>query len=158
MRLPKFGAAVALIGLLNACAAAPDLIGIGTGGAAGALTANPYVAIAVGAGVRAVVKAGLDEAKKTRQDTRQQALADVAGGLAVGETARWQAEHVLNIGNVAGQVEVLREIATPLATCKEVALQVDGEPNLFITSLCGYDDGWHWATAEPATTRWGYLQ
>lgn len=58
---------------------------------------------------------------------------------------------------------MLRAVETPLADCKEVLFSVDAggasDParRWFLTSACRQAERWKWATAEPATERWGSL-
>ena len=143
---------------LSACAAAPDLIGLGAGGAAGGVTANPAVALAVGITTRAIAREALGYAKRTRQHTRQQSLADAAPMAGQDVPAVWEARHTAGIGDSTGEVQLIRQITTPLAVCQEVALRVEGEDVPYITVVCPRGDGWAWANAEPAVPRWGSLQ
>ena len=153
--LPMLGMA-----MLGGCAAVPDVAGLAAGGGAGAATANPVVGFAVGIAVRA----GVDELRRyvdrRRQGGEQDAIADAAGAAPVGEFRPWQIRHTIPIGNARGELAVVREYATPLATCREVVFTVDdgGRPSLFTTSLCRRAARWKWAAAEPAIDRWGFLQ
>jgi len=146
--------------LLGGCAAVPDVAGLAAGGGAGAATGNPAVGFAVGLGVRA----GVDELRKyvvrRRQTGEQDAIADAAGDAPVGEQRAWQIRHTIPVGNARGELAVVREYTTPLATCREVVFTVeeDGRPSLFTTSLCRQATRWKWAAAEPAVGRWGFLQ
>ncbi len=146
--------------LLGGCAAVSDVAGLAAGGTAGAATGNPAVGFAVGIGVRA----GVDELRqyvvRRRQQGEQDAIAEAAGDAPVGEPRAWQIRHTVPIGNARGELAVVREYATPLATCREVVFSVEdsGHPSLFTTSLCRQATRWKWATAEPAVGRWGFLQ
>jgi len=88
----------------------------------------------------------------------------MAGELLVGETKPWRVKHVLPLENGHGEVRVLREFASALATCREFAFSViDGEKPgapavCFLASICKEQNGWKWASAEPAVGRWGALQ
>lgn len=152
-------AALAL-SLLGGCAAVSDVAGVAVGTGAGAATGSPAVGIAVGIGVRA----GVDEIRKyvvrRRQQGEQDAIAEAAGDAPVGEQRFWEIRHTIPVGNEKGELTVVREFATPLATCREVVFSVDddGHPSLFVTSLCRQAARWKWATAEPAVRRWGFLQ
>ncbi len=153
-------AAALVLPLLGGCAAVPDVAGLAAGGGAGAATGNPAVGFAVGLGVRA----GVDELRKyvvrRRQTGEQDAIADAAGDAPVGEQRAWQIRHTIPVGNARGELAVVREYTTPLATCREVVFTVeeDGRPSLFTTSLCRQATRWKWAAAEPAVGRWGFLQ
>lgn len=153
-------AAALVLPLLGGCAAVPDVAGLAAGGGAGAATGNPAVGFAIGLGVRA----GVDELRKyvvrRRQTGEQDAIADAAGDAPVGEQRAWQIRHTIPVGNARGELAVVREYTTPLATCREVVFTVeeDGRPSLFTTSLCRQATRWKWAAAEPAVGRWGFLQ
>jgi hypothetical protein len=146
--------------LLTGCAVVSDVAGLAAGSGAGAATGNPAVGFAVGIGVRA----GVDELRKyvvrRRQGGEQDAIAAVAGDTPLGEQRAWLIRHSIPVGNAHGELAVVREYATPLATCREVVFTVEdgGHPSLFTTSLCRYASGWKWAAAEPAVGRWGFLQ
>ena len=146
--------------MLGGCAVVSDVAGLAAGGGAGAATGNPAVGYAVGIGVRA----GVDEVRRyvvrRRQQGEQDAIADAAGNAPVGELRPWQIRHTIPVGNAQGELAVVREYATPLATCREVVFTVeDGDrPALFTTSLCRQAARWKWAVAEPAVDRWGFLQ
>ena len=156
MRLP----ALVLLPALAGCAAATDVAAFGVGVASGSATANPAVGFAIGvatqAGLREVARYGV----RRRQTGEQDAIADAAGGAAVGAAVPWEIRHTVPIGNEHGDLAVAREYATPLATCREVVFTVrDGaDRSIFTTSLCRQAARWKWAAAEPATERWGYLQ
>lgn len=146
--------------LLGGCAAVSDVAGLAAGGGAGAATGNPAIGYAVGISVRA----GVDEVRRyvvrRRQQGEQDAIADAAGSAPVGKPTPWQIRHTIPIDNARGELAVVREYATPLATCREVVFSVedDGHPSLFTTSLCRQAARWKWAVAEPAVDRWGFLQ
>ena len=162
IRLLPAAPAVGILGaaLLGGCAAVSDVSGLAAGGGAGVVTANPAVGFIIGLGVRA----GVEEVRRyvvlSRQEGEQDAIADAAGSAPVGETRPWQIRHTIPIGNENGDLAVVREFTTPLATCREVVFSVaDGDrPSLFTTSLCRQAARWKWAAAEPAVARWGFLQ
>ncbi|MFC7473193.1 hypothetical protein ACFQS7_02440 [Dankookia sp. GCM10030260] len=164
MRLAVLAAAL----VLGGCSSASDLIGAATGTAAAAGSGNPAVGIAVGVGTRAVADWSLRHVSRRWHRTEQAAIAAAAAAAPPGEARPWQVRHSLPIGDKQGEVVVLREIDTPLAACREVAFSVDeakpaqagkaGARAWYLTSLCRDDTGWAWASAEPATGRWGSLQ
>jgi len=148
------------LAFLGGCAAVSDVAGLAVGSGAGAATGNPAVGIAVGIGVRA----GVDELRRyvfrRRQQGEQDAIAEAAGAAMVGEPRAWQIRHTIPVGNAQGELAVVREYATPLATCREVVFSVEGggHASVFTTSLCLQAARWKWAAAEPAVGRWGVLQ
>ena len=152
--------------LVSGCRSlAPDLIGLASGGTAGALTANPAIGYAVGISSQALADASLNYATRRRQGAEQEAISLVAGALEVGQSGPWNIAHTIPIGNEHGTVHVVREVATPLTTCKEVIFTVDDgdgpqppDRTLYTTQVCSQGAGWSWALAEPATPRWEYLQ
>lgn len=148
------------VALLGGCAAVSDVAGLGAGGGAGAITANPAVGFAVGLGVRAGVEEVRRYVVRTWQQGEQDAIAEAAGNAPVGETRSWQIRHAIPVGNAKGDLAVVREFTTPLTTCREVVFSVAGgdRPRLFTTSLCRQAARWKWAAAEPAVDRWGFLQ
>ena len=147
-------AASALLALAG-CTVVSDMAGLAAGGTAGAATANPAVGFAVGVGVRA----GVEELRRYVIRRRQQGE-QAAGAAPVGEPRAWQIRHTIPVDNARGELAVVREYVTPLATCREVVFSVEdgGHPSLFTTSLCRQAKRWKWAAAEPAVGRWGFLQ
>jgi hypothetical protein len=149
--------------VLSGCAAVGDITGAVAGLAAGAASANPAVAIAVGLGVRAATREGVKYVTRRRHEDEQDAIAAAAADLRVGETQLWAVRSKI-ARDTRGEVRVLRAIETPLATCKEIAFSVsDSEVETavgswFTTIACREGTRWRWAAAEPAVERWGNLQ
>ncbi|MGF6734747.1 hypothetical protein OKW50_006919 [Paraburkholderia youngii] len=65
-----------------------------------------------------------------------------------------------------GRVTVSRLISTGALDCKEIVFSVDQNATrdkpassaFYIASVCRDGKDWRWASAEPATERWGALQ
>jgi hypothetical protein len=154
-----WAASLALL-LQTGCTFTSDVAGLAAGGGAGAATANPAIGFAVGVGVRA----GVDELGKwvtrRRHGGEQDAIADAAGTAPLNEVRPWRIRHTIPVGNAHGTLAAVREVSTPLATCREVLFTVedDGAVTPFTTSICRDGDRWRWAAAEPAVPRWGLLQ
>jgi hypothetical protein len=63
-------------------------------------------------------------------------------------------------------VTVSRMISTGALDCKEIVFSVDAEATkdkpassaFYVASICRDGNAWKWASAEPATERWGALQ
>jgi hypothetical protein len=148
--------------LVTGCGTVADIAGLATGAVAGGATANPAVGYAVAVGTAAAADAAFKWVSRRRQGAEQDAIAAVAGGLPEGKTAPWAIRHDLPFGNEHGEVRVVRDIVTPLATCKEIVFSVIDEPPEppahYGTTLCHQAETWKWALAEPAVPRWGYLQ
>lgn len=157
MRRPLRWPVLLLLPVLSGCAVVADVAGLAAGGAAGGLTANPVIGYAVGISVRA----GVDELQKyvtrKRHQGEQDAIAAAAGTTPLGQSTAWEIRHTIPVGNTRGTLTPVRDIVTPLATCREVIFHVDDD-GLFTTSVCHQADGWKWAAAEPSVDRWGFLQ
>jgi len=151
------GLALLLLVPLAGCGVAADLTGAAAGIAAGTVTANPAAAFAIAAGTRAGVQAGLNWAVRVRARGEQDAVAEAIGSLAPGEVRPWRIDHTIPFGNENGEVRLVREIASPLATCREALFSVS-EGDWFVTTACRQGARWKWAAAEPAVPRWGSLQ
>jgi hypothetical protein len=163
-RIGLIAAAAAAVVTTSGCASIGAATGAVAGVATGAVTTNP----AIGFGVAVAVQAATDEVvkrtmKSLHQD-QQVMIAVTAGVSQVGETRAWKVKHTLPVENGHGEVRVLREFNSALASCKEFAFSVvDGdEPNSpaqwYVATACQQSSGWKWASAEPAVDRWGSLQ
>jgi hypothetical protein len=146
--------------LLAGCNSIGAISGAAVGVATGAGTANPLVGYAAGVGTRVAVDELMKYVSRRRQQGEQDEIAAAVGRLGPGESAPWRIEHDIPIGNAHGTLAAIREVSTPLATCREVLFTVedDGVATPFTTSICRDGDRWRWAAAEPAVPRWGLLQ
>jgi hypothetical protein len=150
--------------LLAACSSAGGVAGAVAGAATGAATMNPVVGYAVAIGVRAGTDSAVDYVMRVRQDAEQTAIATAAGPLPPGVIMPWAIEHAIPIGDEHGEVQVARVISTPLALCEEIIFSVarhtapEPDDPRYIATTCHQNDGWKWASAEPAVARWGFLQ
>ncbi|WP_376099473.1 hypothetical protein ACE7GA_11455 [Roseomonas sp. CCTCC AB2023176] len=159
MRGVLLGGVAAL--LLAGCDTVADATGAVSGIAAGTATGNPALGYGIGLGVRAGAAEALRYGARRWHRTEQDVVAAVIGATPPGESRPWRVRHSLPIGNEEGEVRVLREIRSPLATCREALFSVaeDGGAAWFVTTACRAPDGsWSWAAAEPAVPRWGNLQ
>ncbi len=153
-----------LLPVLAACSSAGGVAGAIAGAATGAATMNPVVGYAVAIGVRAGTDSAVNYVMRTRQDAEQTAIASTAGPLPPGVIMPWAIEHSIPIGNEHGEVQVARVISTPLAVCEEIIFSVakhkapQADDPRYIATTCHQNDGWKWASAEPAVARWGFLQ
>ncbi len=137
--------------------------GAGAAGAAIAhgVTNNAGVTTGIGLGVQAAARAGLQYAERHIHETEQNDIAAIAGALPVGAVAPWRVVHDIPIeSNEHGQVAVSRALNGSGFLCKEIVFSVEhGEAREFYTAMVCRDGAtWKWATAEPATERWGSLQ
>ena len=143
-----------------------DIAGIAGAGVAASVTKSATAATAIGLGVTSAASAGLRFVERDVHSTEQDAIAQAAGRLAPGAVGAWSVRHRIPIeANEHGGVSVSRDFGFGSVACKEVVFSVDttehGAPhqNFYITEVCSNAGGpWQWASAEPATPRWGALQ
>lgn len=131
------------------------------------MTDNAAVATGIGLGVQAVANAGLQYAQRKTRGEEHDAIVRAAASLNEGEVGEWAVIHPLPLEpDSQGKVTVSRLIGGVGLACKEIVFShapmsavnplLDSE--FFVAIICKNPDGWHWATAEPATARWGALQ
>lgn len=169
------GLSVLVFSLLFGLSGCTSLVSEGTGAAAGVagvaiadqLTDNAALATGIGLGVQAAAKAGLQYAQRRTRGEEQEAIADAAGLLGVGEIADWQVDHALPLEPDAyGRVTVSRLIGGLGLNCKEIVFSAvakkssspEQEQAFYVSTICEDGAVWRWASAEPATARWGSLQ
>ncbi len=150
---------------LAGCSSVGGFTGAVAGIATGTFSSNPAVGVAVGVSVKAATDTAMNRVFRNMQADEQDRIAEIAGGLDVGERQPWKIHHLFSYGDEAGELQVVRSIDNALANCKEVMFSVvGGKPDAptrewFITQTCQHSNGrWHWAAAEPAIERWGTLQ
>ncbi|MGV2862495.1 hypothetical protein [Achromobacter sp. ESBL13] len=148
------------------------------------VTDNATVATGIGLGVQAGAKAALAYAQRKTRGEEQDAIATAAGALDVGAVGPWRVKHQIPIESDAqGQVAVSRLIGGVGLQCKEVVFSIDTPADksanksadktatkannkaedvptreFYVTTICRDGAQWRWASAEPATARWGSLQ
>lgn len=139
--------------------------GIGGTAIAGSVTRNAAVASGIGLGVLAAGQAGVKALEREYHGDQQDAIAGVAGALKVGEVGRWESRHRVPLeADEAGRVTVSRAIGTTDLDCREIVFSVDrvkARENVsafYVATICKDATTWRWASAEPATARWGALQ
>jgi len=140
--------------------------GILGGVVAGKVTDNAGAAAGIGIGIQAAAKAGVQYGQRKIHGEAQQQIADVAGALKLGEVGHWKTALSLPLeSEEAGRVTVSRIISTGALDCKEVVIAVDRSDNkplpasqFYVADICRSGQQWAWASAEPATRRWGALQ
>jgi hypothetical protein len=139
--------------------------GIAGAGIAGAVSRNATVAAGIGLGVGAIADTGLRYAERRIHRFEQDSIAATAGPLDAGVIAPWHVEHDLPIeDDEHGDVVVARLLGGENFVCKEIVFSVDTvEKKLpvrafYTATICRDGTVWKWATAEPATERWGGLQ
>jgi hypothetical protein len=143
--------------------------GAGIGGAAIAakVTRNAAVATGIGLGAVAAAQAGVQYSERVVHRNTQDGIAKVAGPLDVGAVAPWSVTHSVPIeDDTHGRVTVSRTISAGALECKEIVFSVDVDATkdkpastaFYVASICRDGTAWKWASAEPATERWGALQ
>jgi hypothetical protein len=175
-RIPRSAATLALIAAVSlACPACSSLYsagaqtGAGIGGAAVAskVTNNAAVATGIGLGALAAAKAGVQYSERIVHRNTQDSIARAAGPLDVGGVAPWSIVHSFPIeDDEHGRVTVSRTISSGALDCKEIVFSVDhaatkdaaASSAFYVAAVCRDGDAWKWASAEPATERWGALQ
>jgi hypothetical protein len=164
--------AVAVSSALSGCSSLYTegaVAGAGIAGAAvaGSVTNNAAVATGIGLGAVAAAKAGVQYSERVVHRNTQDGIAKIAGPLDVGAVASWSVTHSLPIeDDEHGRVTVSRSISTGALDCKEIVFSVDhiatqnvsASSAFYVASICRDGDNWKWASAEPATERWGALQ
>jgi hypothetical protein len=150
--------------LLTGCAGAADVAGAVTGSAATLVSANPAVGLGAGLAVRAGTTTAVNWAFRRRHRYAQDEVAAVIGRLSPGVRQAWRVNYTIPVGNAHGEAELIRTIDTTLATCREAIFSVVEEESAtgnrqqwFVVTACQQGDIWKWASAEPATGRWGSL-
>lgn len=140
--------------------------GVASASIASTVTKNAAVTAGIGLGVNAAAQAGVKAIEKRVHRTEQDSIAAAAGPLAIGQTASWSSGHykVSVEANEHGELTVSRLIRTNSLDCKEIVFSVDAivknkpDRSFYTTIVCRDGAVWKWATAEPATERWGSLQ
>jgi hypothetical protein len=142
-----------------------DVAGIAGAGIAGAVTKSPAGAAAIGLGVAAGANAGLQLVEREVHTAEQDVIAQEAGGLTPGNVGHWSVRHKIPVeDNEHGDVIVTRLIGSDDFSCREIVFSVDTEEKkvphraFYTATVCRDGDAWKWASAEPATARWGALQ
>ncbi len=142
-----------------------EVAGVAGAGAANAVTKSAAVATGIGLAVASGANAGLAYAERRVHRYEQDRIAEAAGALAAGVVGNWSVVHDIAIeDDKHGQVVVTREIGSTAFTCREIVFSVDTvedkQPQraFYTATVCRDGTRWKWASAEPATERWGSLQ
>ncbi|MGN8137386.1 hypothetical protein ACTJLC_22055 [Paraburkholderia sp. 22099] len=164
--------AVAVTSALSGCSSlysegATTSAGIAGAALAAKVTSNAAVATGIGLGAVAAARAGVQYSERVVHKNTQDGIARIAGPLEVGAVAPWSVTHSVPIeDDEHGRVTVSRTISTGALDCKEIVFSVDqtatknvpASSAFYVASICRDGDNWKWASAEPATERWGALQ
>jgi hypothetical protein len=163
-------ALIVLSCLLSGCSSlfetsVADIAGVGGAAISGAATSNPAVAAGIALLVQAGARAGVQYVQRQVHGASQDEIASAGGDLAIGEIGTWRTHHRVAIEFAQhGRVTVSRVISEGAIPCKELVFSVDSpredlsSSRFYVVSVCRDGARWKWATAEPATARWGALQ
>ncbi|AOJ14046.1 hypothetical protein [Burkholderia vietnamiensis] len=162
-------AAAALLSGCNSLYSEGATAGAGIAGAAIAskVTNNAAVATGIGLGAVAGARAGVQYTQRVAHRYTQDQIAKAAGPLEVGGVAPWSTHHSFPIeDDEQGRVTVSRMISVGPLDCKEIVFAVDtpakadkaAQSAFYVATICRDGPVWKWASAEPATGRWGALQ
>jgi hypothetical protein len=165
IRASRPAALLLAAGSLAGCSTIGAVAGAAAGASTGVATANPVVGYATAV----AVNAGIDELQKyvarVRDGAEQDAIVAAVGEMQPGQLRAWKIVHDIPLfDDEHGEMQIVRDISTPLTQCKEVVFTVEsGAPPhparaLYTTDACRNTGGWKWASAEPAVERWGYFQ
>lgn len=146
-------------------ASTSDVAGIAGAGIAGAVTKSPAAATGIGLGVAAGSNAALQFVERDVHGREQDRIAEAAGRLKPGMIGTWDVVHDIPIeSNEHGEVMVTQVLGSAAFRCKAIVFSVDTEKDkkvsraFYTATVCWDGKQWKWATAEPATARWGALQ
>ena len=160
----------ACAGALSGCgslltASTADVAGIAGAGIAGAVSRSPTAAAAIGLGVASAANGGLQFLERDVHGVEQDRIAQAAGPLEPGVVGHWSVSHIVPIeDNEHGDLVVTRLVGATDFHCKEIVFSVDTTAGkelkraFYTATVCQDGANWKWATAEPATARWGSLQ
>ncbi|ABO55482.1 MULTISPECIES: hypothetical protein [Burkholderia] len=165
-------AALAAAALLSGCNSLYSEGATASAGIAGAaiaskVTNNAAVATGIGLGAVAGARAGVQYTQRVAHRYTQEQIAKAAGPLEVGGVAPWSTHHSFPIeDDEQGRVTVSRMISVGPLDCKEIVFAVDtpakadktAQSAFYVATICRDGPVWKWASAEPATGRWGALQ
>jgi hypothetical protein len=161
-----FACGVALSGCGSVLTASTaDVSGIAGAGIANAVTKSPAAATGIGLGVAAGANLGLQYVERDVHRAEQDRIAQAAGPLPPGVLGHWSVAHSIPIENDEhGDLVVTRLVGANDFNCKEIVFSVDTVEKkvvnraFYTATICQDGSAWKWASAEPATARWGSLQ
>ncbi len=139
--------------------------GVSGAAVAASVTSDAAVATGIGIGVQSLAQAGVQRWQRVVHTAEQDKIAAIAGALAPGQVASWNVAHAVPIEpSSRGEVTVSRVVGAKALDCREIVFSVDQPPKAespkayYVAMICRDGARWKWASAEPATERWGSLQ
>lgn len=142
-------------------ASTSDVAGIAGAAIASDVTKSAAAATGIGLGIAAGANAGLQYAERKVHQAEQDRIAGAAGPLEPGVVGHWSVSHTVPIeDDEHGDLVVTRLIGADDFNCKEIVFSVDAKADraFYTATVCRDGSEWKWASAEPATARWGALQ
>src|ERR1700712_2458043 len=110
---------------------------------AASVTNNAAVASGIGFGVIAPAPAGVKTIERNYHGNRQDEIAEIAGGLTMGQVAPWRSAHTIELEpDEAGRVTVSRIISATDLSCREIVFSVDqrrgieAPASFFVATIC----------------------
>jgi hypothetical protein len=161
---------VVCAGTLQGCgsvltATTSDVAGIAGAGVASAVTKSAAAAAGIGLGIAAGANAGLQVLERDVHRAEQDQIAQAAGPLTPGKVGHWSVSHPIPVeDDEHGDLVVTRLVGAADFNCKEIVFSVDTTEKkvlnraFYTATVCQDGSNWKWASAEPATERWGSLQ
>ncbi len=164
--LLRFCVLLAVAGAVSGCgsvltASTSDVAGIAGAAIASDVTKSAAAATGIGLGIAAGANAGLQYAERKVHQAEQDRIAGAAGPLEPGVVGHWSVSHTVPIeDDEHGDLVVTRLIGADDFNCKEIVFSVDAKADraFYTATVCRDGSEWKWASAEPATARWGALQ
>ena len=167
--LPRLLALLALVALPGCSSlltgATQEGAGIAGAGIASSITRSATIATGIGLGVAAGANAALQYGERRVHSYEQDRIAEAAGALGPGTAGPWSVVHDVPIeSDQHGEVAVVRTLGSAAVECKEIVFSVDTTEDhqprraFYTATICHDGPHWRWASAEPATERWGSLQ
>jgi len=139
--------------------------GVGGAAVASSVTSDAAVATGIGVGVQSLAQAAVQRWQRSVHTAEQDQIAAIAGTLGPGQVASWNVAHQVPIEpSSRGEVTVSRVVGAKALDCREIVFSVEQPPKaqspkaFYVAMICRDGARWKWASAEPATERWGSLQ
>lgn len=139
--------------------------GVGGAAVAASVTSDAAVATGIGVGVQSLAQAGVQRWQRSVHTDEQDRIAAIAGDLSPGQVASWNVDHPVPVEpSSRGEVTVSRVVGATALDCREIVFSVEQPPKaqspkaFYVAMICRDGVRWKWASAEPATERWGSLQ
>jgi hypothetical protein len=112
------------------CSSIGGFTGAIAGVAAGSVSSNPAVGVGIGVAVQAATDEAIATVFRHMQRDEQDRIAMLAGTMRIGDKQPWDIHHLMPFSDEHGELQVVRDIDTPLAQCREILFSViSGKPD-----------------------------